>query len=374
MTERERLACVYGGETPDQVPLMLDLSHWFYQRHSIPFDLSVAHIEPEADLLDYHREVGAAFCLPNLVSYYDATFASDVVSSVVKEDSPKGPVIRWRLGTPGGTIERSRRWEQSSYSWVVDNWALSTAKDLEIFAEAMSGRRFSPHWERHRVWQDAADDIGFVYLSVGYSAMGHLLGYWMGIERVMYATVDMPEVMRGVVDAVNNNTLECVDMLCTSPAEVVIMGDNFSSDIQPPWFFDRWSRPYYEEAVARLHRAGKKVAVHVDGRLRGLLRCMDEIGMDCVDAVTPAPFGDITSAQCREEAGTRMILSGGVPPDLWYETVSEGRFRQAVVDWLDLRKTSPALILSAGDQVPPGASEDRIRLIRELADEHGGFS
>ena len=29
-----------------------------------------------------------------------------------------------------------------------------------------------------------------------------------------------------------------------SPAEVIIMGDNFSGDVQPPWFFDRWSRIY----------------------------------------------------------------------------------------------------------------------------------
>ena len=47
MTLRERILAVYRGETPDVVPYMLDLSHWFYHRHRLPWDLSQAYVEPE---------------------------------------------------------------------------------------------------------------------------------------------------------------------------------------------------------------------------------------------------------------------------------------------------------------------------------------
>lgn len=90
----------------------------------------------------------------------------------------------------------------------------------------------------------------------------------------------------------------------------MLLGDNFSSDVQSPRFFATWSRDYYAEAVRRLHAAGKRVAVHVDGRLRGLLRAMREIDVDCIDAVTPSPMGDLTPAQCRQEAGPGMIDRG----------------------------------------------------------------
>ena len=51
MTMRERILAVYRGETPDVVPYMLDLSHWFYHKNRIPWDLSVAYDKPEYELI-----------------------------------------------------------------------------------------------------------------------------------------------------------------------------------------------------------------------------------------------------------------------------------------------------------------------------------
>ena len=49
------------------------------------------------------------------------------------------------------------------------------------------------------------------------------------------------------------------------------------------------------------------------------------------------------------------------------------RFRTAILDWLALCQTSPRLIAAAGDQVPPGAGENRIDLMRELVETHGRY-
>ena len=165
----------------------------------------------------------------------------------------------------------------------------------------------------------------------------------------------------------------CIDMLAESSAEVVVMGDNFSSDVQPPHFFDEWSRPFYAEAISRLHRAGKYAAVHIDGKLRGALSMIKDAGADCADAVTPQPMGDLSPQECRDEAGPDFILSGGVSPNLWLPEVSAEDFKQAVLRWLDLKKQSPRLIANAGDQVPPGAVEDRIEIMRDLVEEYGRY-
>ena len=60
----ERILDVYGGKTPDVVPYMLDLSHWFYQKHEHPWDLSETYDEPERELIQYHKELGAGFICP----------------------------------------------------------------------------------------------------------------------------------------------------------------------------------------------------------------------------------------------------------------------------------------------------------------------
>jgi len=98
-----------------------------------------------------------------------------------------------------------------------------------------------------------------------------------------------------------------------------------------------------------------------------------DVGADCGDAITPTPFGDLTPAQCREEAGPDFILSGGVSPDLWLPSAPLAKFKAKVLEWLELRHRSPRLIANAGDQVPPGADEQRIHIMRNLVEQHGRY-
>ena len=373
MTERERMLAVYREGTPDRVPFFLDLSHWFNHRHKIPFDLSRSATEPDLPLIEYHRKTGSGFYLANLSSCYDTVFPNDVASTVSKETSAKGIEITWRIETPLGSIERRRRWEEQSYSWGISKWGICTEQDLRVFEYAMTRARFTPAFDRHDLWQQAVGDLGVVYMPSTYSAMGFLLSLWMGIEGTVHATADIPETMAKVVGAINENLLAIIDLLCQGPGEVIIMGDNFSSDIQSPRFFRQWSAPFYREAFKRIKAAGKHSAVHVDGRLRGLLKEFAQIGADCIDAVTPYPGGDITPSECREEAGSGLILSGGIPPALWTEVHSDDEFRKSVLDWLEIRKTSPRLIAAAGDQVPPGAPEYRIEMMRDLVEKCGTY-
>jgi len=371
MNIRDRILAVYRGQTPDVVPYMLDLSHWFYHRHRLPWDLSVAYEEPEYALIDYHRQMNVGFYMPNLAGFFAVDYPGDVRASVEKRGPADASEIIWRLETPLGSIQRVRVWSAQTYAWGIKQWGIRSENDLRVFAYAMRARGFRPRWDRYRQWVDRVGDCGVVYLPLGYSAMGYLLHYWMGIEGVVYATSDCPGLLQETIDAVNANNLELVDLMCQSPAEVIVMGDNFSSDVQPPAFFDAWSRPYYAEAIGRLHRAGKFVAVHIDGRLRGAIRMIRDVGADCADAVTPSPMGDLSAAECRAEAGERFILSGGVSPDLWMPTVPQETFVSAVRKWLDQREQSARFIANAGDQVPPGADESRIALMGELVERFG---
>lgn len=373
MTQRERILAVYRGETPDVVPYMLDLSHWYYHKFKQPWDISMSYDEPEHALIDYHRQAGAGFYMPNLGSFYAARYGDDVAATTYKETINGQEAITWRLSTPLGAIQRSRIWEDDSYSWGIGEWAVKTENDLRVLGHALASRSYTPLWERYNAWKDYVGDVGVVYLSIGYSAMGHIMNYWMGSVETIYAAHDWADTLREVVVAINDNCLKLVDLVCESPAEIIIMGDNFSSDLQPPSFYNTWSRPFYTEAIRRLHAAGKYAAVHIDGRLRGALTMIRDSGADAADAVTPTPTGDLTPAECRAEAGPGFILSGGIAPALWVPEVDITVFERAVIEWLELRKVSPRLIANAGDQVPPGAEERRITLMRDLVEEYGRY-
>jgi len=371
MTQRERILSVYRGETPDVVPFMLDLSHWFYERNRRPWDLSTVYDKPEEELIEYHKRAGVGFYVPNLGSFFETQYPDDVCATVCRNDD--GSSITWAYETPLGRIERTRIWEEGSYSWGIADWGVTTEEQLEILGYALGSRTFRFLPEKHRAWVDSIGDQGVCYVVLGYSGMGQLLGYWMGIEATMYAAADWPKTLMEVIERINESCLRLVDVLAQSPTEVVCMGDNFSSDVQPPHFFEQWSRSFYVEAIRRLHATGRKVAVHVDGRLGGAIRMIGDVGADCIDAVTPVPMGDLTPRECRDEAGPDLILSGGVSPDLWLPAVDVDIFKQAILDWLELRKRSPRLIANAGDQVPPGAAEDRIEIMRDLVEKQGKY-
>jgi hypothetical protein len=373
MSVRERILAVYEGDTPDAVPYMLDLSHWFYHKHQIPWDLSIAYEKPEYELIRYHKKMGAGFYMPNLGSFYSVTYGDDVESHVEKQYDDGVPEIVWELITPLGSIERRRKWEQDSYSWAITRWGVQSEQDLRVLGYALGARTYAPQWDRYEAWVGEVGDMGVVYLSAGYSAMGHLLNYWLGVSGTAYAAFDWPATLRSVVDQINENNLKLIDLLAASPAEIIIMGDNFSSDLQPPRFFARWSQSYYAEAIRKLHDAGKYVGVHIDGKLRGAISMIRDAGADCGDAITPAPMGDLTPLACREEAGRDFILSGGVPPNLWLPEVPVEVFRKSVMDWLDLKRFGSRFIANAGDQVPPHAPEDRIEIMRDLVETHGRY-
>ena len=197
-----------------------------------------------------------------------------------------------------------------------------------------------------------------------------------GVDYVLHVGALIPPAADRypeLAEQVNANVLEAVDVAVTSPAEIIFLADNFTSDVQSPAFFNEWSRAYYVEAYKRIHAAGKYTSSHCDGKLRGLLKSIHDAGGDCIDAVTPAPMGDLTPEECREEAGPDLILSGGVSPDLWRADGLVEEFKEAVIRWVELKKYSPRLIAAAGDQVPPGAPEDRIEIMRDLVEKHGRY-
>lgn len=371
MNQKERIEAVYRGETPDQVPFMLDLSHWYYHKNQIAWDLSKSYVEPEYDLIDYHKKKDVGFYMPNLASFFEVSYPDDVKASVKKSED--GQTITWSLETPLGKIERTRIWEDISYSWGIQDWAVKTEEQLEILAYALTNRSYKFSSEKYQAWVDYIGDYGVCYVGSGYSGMGQLFSYWMGIEGTTFATFDWPDTVMKVIDQINNNNLKLIDAFVNSPAKFICMGDNFSSDVQPPYFFDQWSRKFYTEAITRLHSADKKVAVHVDGMLSGAIRMMREAGADCIDAVTPQPMGDLTPQQCRDEAGSKLILSGGVSPELWLPNIDTAVFKKAVLEWLELKKQSSSFIANAGDQVPPGAVEERIEIMRDLVDKYGKY-
>ena len=368
MTPKERARAVYEGRTPDQVPLFLDISHWYKMNHKVPFDLTGLKSVDET-LVGLHRELDA-IAYVEMGGFYDLYFDEPGITDTAwTEDGVYCREIR----TPVGVLREERVFSPQSYSYNIQRRLLQSVEDFEIVEYVMERYRVRPRYDKYEAWEKAHGERAFIYGSMPYSGLGYLISRNFGVEKTVYATVDAPAETRELVEAVNACNLRVLDEIIDGPFDVVIQSDNMDGNVQTPALFDTYSRGYYSEVARRLHAKGKYFAVHVDGEMRGCLRSLREAGIDCIDAATPAPMFDLSPAQAREEAGPDMILSGGVPPTVFSRTGSEAAFEKSVRDWLALKDISPRLILAAGDQVPPDAPWGRIKRLPDLVEEYGRY-
>jgi len=265
-----------------------------------------------------------------------------------------------------------RRWNQTSYSWDIEKLMVENVEDLKILIYATERKKFRPKYVNWQHIEEMSKDAGLGFPSLGYTGLGALISYYMRVENTVYCLYDEPELIRKFIDTHNQKQLELVDLYCKSPAPHMIFSDNLSSDIQSPKLFKEFSFQHYRNIAEKFHKADKTVSAHMDGRLNGLLELVAKAGVDVADAVTPAPTGDLTPMEIRKQSGD-MILMGGISPIMWLPVTSEKDFIAHVKEWLELRKINNRLVLSSGDQVPPGTELKRIKLVFDIVEEYGRY-
>ena len=368
MKPSERVRAVYQGRQPDQVPLLLDLSHWYKKNRNVPFNLS-GFSAVEEGLADLHRQIGAVAYV-EMGGFY--TLCSDDPEVRIESRTEAG-VFSTRIVTPLGSIFEERVLNPESYSYGVRKYLLQSADEFPIVEYLMARLRCRPRWELFHAWQDSLGDLAYPYAQLPYSGSGYLMSRYMGVERTVFAVLDEPEKVRRLVQTINACNLRILDAIMDGPFETLLISDNYDSNVQTKEFFDMYVRDYYTEVAGRLHAKGKTFAVHVDGESRGVLRWLAECGVDCADAVTPQPMFSLTPARMRAEAGPNLILSGGIPATVFGATGSDASFVECVKRWLETRHESPRLIMAAGDQVPTDAPFRRIAMLPELVAKYGAY-
>jgi hypothetical protein len=367
MNEKERLVCVLQGQTPDRVPWYADLGHWFRAESGQVWDLFNIN-NASVDMLALHREVQAGWYI-EVGSLHDEIYDGQVT----RERGLDGQLAIEQYHTPLGSLSMIRRWNPRSFSWDIVKHLIEKPEDLRILTYTQQHKQFVPRFERWQHLTNLAGDMGLGFPSLGYTGLGALISYYMGIEATVFALADEPEWVEQFIAVHHAKQMELVRLYAQSPAPHFIFSDNLSSDVQSPSLFRQFSLAHYRSLAACLHTSGKTVSAHIDGRMNGLLGLLAEAGIDIADACTPKPSGDLDPDSIRRQAGETMIIMGGISPMMWLPETPEKIFVAHVKEWLDLRKRSSRLIQSAGDQVPPGTSLQRIRLMHEIVEAFGRY-
>ena len=95
-----------------------------------------------------------------------------------------------------------------------------------------------------------------------------------------------------------------------SPAEVLMIPENLSSEMVGPDLFKLYMYDYQKEWTAKIRDAGKYSFIHIDGTLGGLLEHEAAVGFSVLEALTPYPVGDVRFEELESLAGIQKVFSG----------------------------------------------------------------
>ena len=373
MTERERVLTLLAGGRPDRVPWFGDLDYWataLIGRGERP-----AGFKESDAYIDWHRDLGCGFYLQGYFPF------RAVVEGCRITEWREGNARRRRIETPRGALTETWTWLPESFAEAPTEHLVKGAADLPAYRSLFEHTRYEPDYAfaERRLRQVGGQGVVLCYLPK--SPFMQMVALDAGIGAVVEIAADAPDELAETLAAVRAAHDRAAAIAVASPAEVLMIPENLSSEVVGPRFYELHMREYHETWCRRIAAAGKFSCVHLDGTLRGLLRQVASAGFTFVEAMTPAPVGDLAVERwaewCGETAvnteGRLTVLWGGLPGVYFTDQVTDAEFDRHTKAVLAAMRSEPRYVLGVADQVPPDGLERRIRRVAELADEFGRY-
>lgn len=360
-TQLESFLAMLAGEAARRVVWTADLSYWMDGQRQA--GTAPESWDTEEGYLEFHHSLGV---MPYY--YYDAFWTAEPVyhESVHWTTQTNGNITRRRVETPAGTLEEEQAFLPESACHAIRRHFVRGPEDLPVLRYILEHRRLEPanlrdYPARRELWRRYD---GLPCLGLPRSPLPALCTEWAGVETLTYLLMDEPEELRDIATLIEAEQEPILEAVCERAPPLVHVPDNLSSDTFTG-FYDDWMAEPYRRRLEKLHRAGVKAAVHLDGSTRGLLPKLAATGFDAVEAVTPQPVGDAQVAEMRRLAGNdTLILWGGMPGAMFAPPWTWDDVHTQLETVLDGWGNTP-FVVGVADQVPPDGDIHHCRRIAE---------
>ncbi|MBU7004309.1 MAG: hypothetical protein HXS50_01985, partial [Theionarchaea archaeon] len=279
MNVRERVRAVLDGNMPDRIPQLIYQN--FLPRGS------------------FERE------LRNMGLGVDVHCSVHVTESpgVEQESREADGYEITEITTPAGKL-RSRRkmnmtFQNPGGSWRVEHF-VKTVEDLQVLNYMIEAEVHQPSRKDYQRLDSELEGDGIVTVGTTRTPLMYLVVHFLGYRTFSIMLHRHPEALMETVAILDRNFAEVNQIVAESPAEIVWIPDNIDEVLMSPKIFEKHCLPYYEKYTSILHRGGKKVISHMDGRLRSLKELIGSTNLDAIEAFTPPPMGNLPVSGARE--------------------------------------------------------------------------
>jgi uroporphyrinogen-III decarboxylase len=367
MTNRDRLLTILAGRQPDQVPWFGDLDYW--ANSLIRRGLKPENFILSDEYIQWHRDLGVGFYLQGYFPYKQFFEACEV------KEWHEGHRQYKEIITPVGSVRECWEFIPTSFSDAPVEHFMKSEEDIPIMKYIYENTRFEPDYDQAHLRKKQVGDQGVVLCYLPKSPFMHLLALEAGVMTVTMAALTAPEEFKDLLDTMKNAFDKAARIAVDSPAEVLMIPENLSSEMVGPELFKLYMCDYQEEWTKKIREAGKYSFIHIDGTLSGLLKQEAAVGFTVLEALTPDPVGDMKWEELEPFCGdSRSILWGGIPGSYFTDCVDDDEFERHVKQLLSIMIRKPRFVLGVADQVPPDGLERRVKRVGELVNEFGKYN
>jgi len=366
MTERDRVLTLLAGGKPDRVPWFGDLDYW--ATSLIGRGLRPKDFKESPSYIDWHRELGVGFYLQGYFPFKTA------IENCRVTEWREGAGRRRRIETPRGVLAETWTWLADSFAEAPTEHLVKSAADLGAYRYLFENTRYEPDYGSAELRRRQVGETGVVLCYLPKSPFMQMVALDSGIMAVAEIFADDPDGLAETLAAVRRAHDRAAAIAVGSPAEILMIPENLSSEVVGPRFYEMFMREYHETWTGRIGAAGKYSCVHLDGTLKGLLKQVCGAGFTFIEAMTPAPVGDLEVGRWADWSGNgSTVLWGGLPGVYFTDKVPDAEFERHVREVLEVMTSKPRYVLGVADQVPPDGLESRVRAVAGLVETFGRY-
>jgi len=345
---KDRAMAVYHGEEPDRIPWLI-----------------YGELCPRGYMARQLRNKGLGLKL-------SAPVFREEMPHVRTEVKTIGNVRYTTFHTPVGDLtmkERIGLTEGAGGSWIIEH-PIKGISDMEAAKFMVEDIVYVPDYEPFvRVERNLGDD-GIVFVWAGRSPIQEMQIKLMGYRtfaRMLYA---YPDEFRELLDILERKSDERYGVIAESPAEIINGTDNISSEIVSPRLYEKYIIPFYRRQYKRLHKAGKILENHLDGRLSSLKHLIAKTDLDVIEAFTPPPMGDLPLSEARE-VWRDKIISLNFPESIFVRGYEATRSYMLNL----LREAAPGdrLMITITEDIPPEHRWTGLSAVTDVLWERGRY-
>ena len=273
-----------------------------------------------------------------------------------------------RIDTPVGTQIAVSRASRNSPHPITVKWEVEAPEELRVATWREENATWAWDQAQYDAWQAKVGDLGAPTIFMPRMNVQCLYIEKMGVENAVYAMFERAAEVEAFFRALEGCHDRLIDVINTSPIEIVNFGENIHAGTLSPDLFLRYHLPACQRRCERLHAAGKFVTSHWDGDTRPLLPYAKETGLDGIEAITPQPQGDVTLEATREALGDEMFLLDGIPAIYFDDITPVETLVETTERLIDL--FAPNLVLGISDEISSTGDIERLRVVAEVVDRY----